>query len=92
MTALMSYSEYKEIKGELKNIEIAFDMGQKVAFAYMADCLGASLTYGGLERVIKKVESVKDACKKYNLHHSNIVACCNRRRKTVRGYKWEYVK
>jgi hypothetical protein len=37
-------------------------------------------------------ESIKDACKKYNLHHSNIVACCNHRRKTVCGYKWEYVK
>ena len=57
MPVLMAYSEYKEIKGELKNIETAFDMGQKVAFAYMADCLGASLTYGGLERVIKKIES-----------------------------------
>lgn len=57
MTALMAYSEYKEIKGELKDIETTFDMGQKVAFAYMADCLGASLTYGGLERVIRKIES-----------------------------------
>lgn len=57
MTALMAYSEYKEIKGEVKNIETAFEMGQKVAFAYMADCLGASLTYGGLELVIKKIES-----------------------------------
>ena len=57
MAALMAYSEYKEIKGELKDIETAFDIGQKVAFAYMADCLGASLTYGGLERVIKKIES-----------------------------------
>lgn len=57
MTALMSYNEYKEIKGELKDIETAFEMGQKVAFAYMADCLGASLTYGGLERDIRKIES-----------------------------------
>ena len=57
MTALMAYSEYKEIKGELKDIETAFETGQRVAFAYMADCLGASLTYGGLERVIKKIES-----------------------------------
>lgn len=34
--------------------------------------------------------SIKDACQKYDLSPSNIVACCNGRRKTTGGMKWEY--
>lgn len=37
-------------------------------------------------------ESIKDACEKYNLYHSNIVACCNGRRKRTGGYSWSYHK
>lgn len=36
-------------------------------------------------------DSVMDACKKYNLHHTNIVACCNGRRHTCGGKKWSYL-
>ena len=35
-------------------------------------------------------ESIKSACEKYGLHHSNIVACCNGKRATCGGYKWKY--
>ena len=35
-------------------------------------------------------ESVKEACEKYGLRHSNIVACCNGRRNKCGGMKWEY--
>lgn len=36
-------------------------------------------------------ESVKEAADKYNLCHSNIVACCNGRRHRRGGKEWEYV-
>ena len=34
--------------------------------------------------------SIKEACERYNLHHSNIVACCNGRRHKVGGLSWSY--
>lgn len=37
-------------------------------------------------------ESVKEAADSLGLHHSNIVACCNGRRHTCGGMKWEYVE
>lgn len=36
-------------------------------------------------------ESIKDAVEHYGLHHSNIVACCNGRRKFCGGMEWEYI-
>lgn len=35
--------------------------------------------------------SIKEASETYNLSYSNIVACCNGRRHTCGGMKWEYV-
>jgi hypothetical protein len=37
-------------------------------------------------------DSIKDAAIKYNLHHSNIVACCNGRRSKCGNMGWEYVE
>ena len=37
-------------------------------------------------------DSVKEAAETLNLHHSNIVACCNGRRTKCGGMKWEYVE
>lgn len=37
-------------------------------------------------------ESIKEACEKYGLHHSNIIACCNKKRKKCGGYTWSYQK
>ena len=34
--------------------------------------------------------SIKDVCETFGLSHSNIVACCNGRRKNCGGMKWEY--
>ena len=34
--------------------------------------------------------SIKEACERYKLHHSNIVACCNGRRHKVGGFSWSY--
>ena len=39
----------------------------------------------------KIYNSVKDAAKDLGLHHSNIVACCNGRRLSCGGLRWEYV-
>lgn len=39
----------------------------------------------------KIYDSVKEAANEMNLHHSNIVACCNGRRHTCGGVEWEYV-
>lgn len=36
--------------------------------------------------------SIKEASEHYGLCHSNIVACCNGRRNTCGGMKWEYIK
>lgn len=36
-------------------------------------------------------ESIKSASDKYGLHHANIVACCNGRRKTAGKKKWRYI-
>ena len=36
-------------------------------------------------------DSIKKAEVKYKLHHSNIVACCNGRRKKCGNMEWEYV-
>ena len=35
-------------------------------------------------------DSIKEACDKYDIHHANIVACCNGRRHTTGGLKWSY--
>lgn len=34
--------------------------------------------------------SIKEACELYGVHHSNVVACCNGRRKKCGGLRWEY--
>lgn len=36
--------------------------------------------------------SIKEAAIKYDLHHSNLVACCNGRRNKCGGFEWEYVE
>ena len=36
-------------------------------------------------------DSIKEAAILYNVPHSNIVACCNKRRKHCAGLEWEYV-
>lgn len=36
-------------------------------------------------------ESMKDACIKYNLKSGNLGKCCNGKRKTCGGYRWEFV-
>ena len=38
----------------------------------------------------KIYNSIKEACEEYGLSHPNIVACCNGRRHTCGGLKWEY--
>lgn len=40
----------------------------------------------------KVYDSIKEAADSLGLYHSNIVACCNGRRPTCGGMKWEYVK
>ncbi len=54
---LMKLSEYEEIKGEIPGKAEAFDKGQAVAFAYMADCMGCSLVFNGMEELVRKIES-----------------------------------
>ena len=36
-------------------------------------------------------DSFKDIEKEFGLSHANLVACCNGRRKTCGGLKWEYL-
>lgn len=36
-------------------------------------------------------DSVKSACEKYGLYHSNVVACCNGRRSKCGGFTWSYL-
>ena len=52
---LMSIDEYEEIKGEVADKATAFEKGQIVAFAYMADCL-RSVAFQGMEAVVRKIE------------------------------------
>jgi len=52
---LMSLAEYEEIKGEVADKASAFEKGQIVAFAYMADCLGSPV-FQGMEAVVRKIE------------------------------------
>lgn len=52
---LMSLDEYEEIKGEVADKAAAFEKGQIVAFAYMADCLG-SVAFQGMGAVVRKIE------------------------------------
>ncbi len=52
---LMSLDEYEEIKGKVTDKATAFEKGQIVAFAYMADCLG-SVAFQGMEAVVRKIE------------------------------------
>ena len=35
-------------------------------------------------------DSIKEAAEQYDLHHANIVACCNGRRATTGGLAWKY--
>lgn len=37
-------------------------------------------------------DSIKEATNKYNLSSSNIIACCNGRRKKCGGFTWSYQK
>ena len=52
---LMSLDEYEEIKGEVADIATAFEKGQIVAFAYLADCIGTP-AFQGMEAVVRKIE------------------------------------
>lgn len=54
---LMKLSEYEEIKGEIFDKPEAFEKGQIVAFAYMADCMGCSLAFNGIDELVKKIKS-----------------------------------
>lgn len=40
----------------------------------------------------EEFDSIREACKKYGLYHSNIVACCKGRRTKCGGYSWSYVE
>lgn len=40
--------------------------------------------------IIRKWGSIIDACRALNLKHSAIVRCCRHRRKSSKGFKWEY--
>lgn len=40
----------------------------------------------------EEYNSIKEASNALNLHHSNIVACCNGRRPKCGGMEWEYIK
>ena len=40
----------------------------------------------------KIYDSIKEAADEFGLAHSNIVACCNGRRSTCGGMRWEYFK
>lgn len=84
---LLSYGDYKAEKGELRTVAEAFEMGQKVAFAYMGDCLG-SLTFAGYGGLIRKIENSRpmtcDLCKKesgsiWRADGGNICMDCYRR-------------
>lgn len=52
---LMSLNEYEEIKGKVPDKATAFEKGQIVAFAYMADCLGSPV-FSGMEFIVRKIE------------------------------------
>lgn len=54
---LMSLAEYEKLKGKVSTKASAFEKGQIAAFAYIADCAGCSLTFGGMEDVVRKIES-----------------------------------
>ena len=34
----------------------------------------------------------REACRKYNIHTGSMTECCQGKRKTAGGYKWEYFK
>ena len=36
--------------------------------------------------------SMREACRKYNIHTGSMTECCQGKRKTAGGYKWEYFK
>lgn len=36
--------------------------------------------------------SLKEACNKYGLKNGNLSKCCNGKRKTCGGYRWEYIE
>ena len=36
--------------------------------------------------------SMREACSKYNIHTGSMTECCQGKRKTAGGYKWEYFK
>ena len=38
----------------------------------------------------KEYGSIKEVCDLFGVHHSNVVACCNGRRKTCGGMAWQY--
>ena len=54
---LMELSEYEELKGQIPDKESAFEKGQIVALAYIADCIGVSVAFSGVEGIIRKIES-----------------------------------
>ena len=41
---------------------------------------------------IKRFISIKDAAENMKINPSNIGSCCNNKRKSAGGYKWEYAK
>ena len=63
---LIELDEYEAIKGKLESVEEAFRAGQVAAIAWIADCIGVSLAFDGMEGVLRKIESGRkrnDTCK-----------------------------
>ena len=72
---LMSLDEYEEIKGKVADKETAFEKGQIVAFAYMADCIGSPV-FSGMEFIVRKIERERKkgrmcTCGKEKSHNEN---------------------
>lgn len=54
---LIELDEYEAIKGKLETVEDAFRAGQVATIAWIADCIGVSLAFNGMEGILKKIES-----------------------------------
>lgn len=49
----------------------------------------ARTTYDGC--ILETFDSIQSASDKYHIHHSNIIACCNGKRRLAGGFRWIYI-
>lgn len=75
----------------IENLEWSTPLNNLLYSNVIDKASAAKFTPVRCETTGEEFSSIKEACAKYGLSHSNIVSCCSGRRKTTGKMKWSYI-